>query len=238
MYFKTGHGFAINAWDALFHWPLLVALSLEESPHMAGLWCGSILNSMPVFLFAVLTCWWESASHAIWLNVPYVVAPALYLRSHLVARNAPRVTLRLVSSRLLMAALIMLHVVRVAHCAPGMEWLSHLHHVDALRLPCMVEQGGFAFWQGMVYLCVHAPLMVYFIEARSVPSVLLYAWCGASLQGQVSFMVSSMWQPARYGLVAHPLPSPWWLWMMVNAAVAIVPLVVIVWGVKPKPKRE
>ena len=56
-YFRTGHGFAINLWDATFHFAILLFLLQQEtsfSHPWAGLvWAGSTLNSMPVFLIPV-----------------------------------------------------------------------------------------------------------------------------------------------------------------------------------------
>lgn len=226
-YFKNGHGFAINAWDCLVHWPLVLALSQGvENSVVSGLWAGSILNSMPVFLLAAFSTFSDSISPAILLNIPYIVAPALYLVW--IVNQGPPVRRWVVSrrARIFMIALCALHQFRLASVAvlPWMADEGSFFNYAVNVEPFLLSSDGFPFFQLAVYSAIHVPLMGYALLSRAVHPALLGAWCGATLQGQFAYAVSSLWQPQQYGLrLLCAFPSITWF-AIINAFIAMVPL--------------
>ncbi len=92
-YFKSSWGFWALAWDGTAHYVLQLYLAfatLTGRPRrLAGLlWCGSIINSMPVLLMGAATGSFSSTiKPSTALNAPYVLAPLAFLR--LVWSEAP-----------------------------------------------------------------------------------------------------------------------------------------------------
>ena len=196
-YFRTGHGLAINLWDATYHWALLLLLLQLQTPFqsstLGALWAGSTLNSMPVFLIAgtqgaPFSGQW---SPAILLNVPYVLAPLVYLIRLQQAHKERNTVAWDRRAYWLVVVAVALHLYRFLH---AWEILDHYNYessyLESSVLFAAIQTAVFTVWAAMVLFSGH----------NSVDVTIVYAWIGATLQGQFAYIVGSLYHPARYTL--------------------------------------
>lgn len=95
-YFQTAWGFAALLWDGTGHWLLqalaVVGLMRKEFPLAVCLvWCGSIVNSMPVLLLGAATGSYSGEIQlSTALNAPYLLVP-LAICAYALTTASPRV---------------------------------------------------------------------------------------------------------------------------------------------------
>ena len=223
-YFRTGHGFAINAWDATVHWALLLYLlslpSSFSSTWAGPLWAGSTLNSMPVFLLPGLfsSAFRDKWSSAIFLNVPYFLMPLLYLR-RIYHQNRFQSREWTTSTRWLMRGVAALHWCRAAAV---MGWLP--------KWPCEEPYESSALAFGAVQAVVYALSTTLLCLNSRLDATLLWAWCGGTLQGEFSFVIGALYHPTRYALPlsnVNMLITPSLEFLALHLSLLLMPLILL-----------
>ena len=249
-YFKSSFGFGVLGWDGTFHYMLQLYLAhatlLDRPRRVAGLlWCGSILNSLPVVLLGGATGTHSATlKPSTLLNAPYILAPLLYLHAILPAASAPpkikaRAPLlgRLRAARVVDHGFALFHVAAILlHCFRAAVVLGSLSPAcvayAAAHEPALAATATDAFGplrvQILEFFFYLAPFHGWALaSAYAPPSETLACWAtvaaGAYLQALCGcYIPSSAFQWVGFGPL-QPATTGALFWGVAAALVALPP---------------